>query len=158
MSGVIHRVARADAHTVRTIAAEVVGFPCYTCGGAILWDMDAQKGTANLRELQHITSSLDEDASLLVGDFGHIFSPRAEVRWKRRAQDTYDVLILSDQPPTTIDQAVAIGGTWHTSELGKHVILQSNQRPPLACIYYYAHNGAVQFVRYVGQRKEETHE
>lgn len=157
MSGVIYRVACADADNVRTIAQEVVGLPCYTFGGAILWDMDAHKGTENLRHLQYLTSSLDEDASLLKGDFGHIFSSRAEVRWKRKTQDTYDVLILSDQPPP-IEHAVAIGGPWHTSEPGKHSILQSNKRPPLSCIYYYAPNGAVQFVRYVGQRKEATHE
>ena len=143
-TGVIYRVARANAATLRSIVETAIGMPCWTFGGAALWDLDPAKGRENLRAIEPIQaiSALD-----LSGDFGHAFARQAEARWKRIAQDSYDVLILGDTAPA-IAGATPLGSEWQTSAPDEMAVLQSGGRPPIGFIYYYAANGAVQFIRY----------
>jgi hypothetical protein len=81
--------------------------------------------------------------------FGHVFSPRAEVRWKRRGEQ-YDALVLSEKPVSSLEPfalVVAGGLTLREPKAGTAIILNT---PAGTLDYkeYVAPNGAVQFVRY----------
>lgn len=93
--GCLYRIAPTDAARIRTLTQDVVGLPCWSFGGAALWDLDPDKGVNNLCPIKELRRLEDLD---LRGDFGHIFSARAEMRWKRRDNGEYDVLVLSEQP------------------------------------------------------------
>ncbi|MCX7790592.1 MAG: hypothetical protein N2378_08125 [Chloroflexaceae bacterium] len=143
--GYLYRIARADAARVRELAGEVVGLPCWSFGGAALCDLDPGKGTDNLRPIRALGRLEDLD---LRGDLGHIFSARAEVRWKRRDDGSYDVLVLSEQA-LSITGLQTLGEEWDVSEPpARNKIIQTGQYPPLTYLTYHAPNGAAQFVRY----------
>lgn len=144
MKGYLYRIARADAARVRELAREVVGLPCWSFGGAALWDLDPDKGTDNLRPVKALGRLEDLD---LRGDFGHIFSARAEVRWKRRDDGDYDVLVLSEQP-LSIAGAQTVGEAWDVEKHPVRKMIQTGQYPPLTYLTYHAPNGAAQLVRY----------
>ncbi len=150
MSGYIYRMPHADPVTLRETVREVVGFPCWSFGGAAAWDFDPSKGRANLRPVALVHTS---DALVVTGDFGHAFTEVAEVRWQRREQAAYDILILSD-PPLTLPNAPPFGsanGAWTTSMPAnpkRVAIIQSGERPVINFITYHAPNGAAQFLSY----------
>jgi len=146
--GYIYRIARADAATLQQLVAEIVGPTGYTFGGAALWDLDAARQQENLRPIQAVdlTANLD-----VRGDFGHAFSDKAEVRWKRRDQDVYDLLVLSEQPQSIAD-AHPVGGPWTTQENAQLAVMQTGAYQPISYRTYHAPNGAVQFVRYMEVR------
>jgi hypothetical protein len=75
----LYRVARADEARVRGLVATLVlppGITGWCFGGAAQWDFDPGKGCDNLRPLARLT---DTASLTLNGDFGHAFSPLAEV-------------------------------------------------------------------------------
>lgn len=150
MSGYLYRLPEADAALLRTTVAEVVGFPCWSFGGASTWEFDPGQGRANLRPLSLIQRS---DELLVRGDFGHAFATRSEVRWKRRDQTSYDLLILSDAELQLV-AAEPLGderGVWMSSvpdQPNKVRIIQSDARLPIRFVAYHAPNGAVQFLSY----------
>lgn len=148
MNGNVYRLCPIDATQLVQLVATIVGLPCWSFGGAVLWDFDPAKGTANLRSIEELRKPEDLD---LRGDFGHIFSARAEVRWKRLSATDYDVLVLSEMPQQ-IEGAQTIGSEWITVQSAHTdvAIRQTGGRQPLTCIAYHAPNGAVQFLRYTG--------
>lgn len=148
--GYIYRIARADATMLRKLVADIVGPEGWTFGGAALWDLDAAKQQANLRSIS--SQPVDLTVNLDVrGDFGHAFSDKAEVRWKRRDQDVYDLLVLSEQPQSIAD-AHPVGGPWTTQENAQLAVMQTGEYQPISYRTYHAPNGAVQFVRYMEVR------
>jgi hypothetical protein len=148
MSGYLYRIPRADSATLRATVAAVVGFPCTSFGGAALWDFDPAAGRDNLRPLQAVASAAQLD---VAGDFGHAFGRSAEVRWRRRGQEHYDILVLTDTPgaPVGARPLGGEGGPWATSvpEEAKPQ-LSGEQHEPVRYIAYHAPNGAVQFLSY----------
>lgn len=160
-TGYIYRVAHANADTLRRIAGQLVGLPCWTFGGASIWDMRPERGQANLRPMVKLTRPeqlADIDVS---GDFGHAFSHDAEVRWRRIARDDYDVLILSEAP-LSVDGASEIAiewrvgeetelrwHRWQTRESGRLAVVHSGEgRLAIRYVTYHAPGGAAQFMRY----------
>ena len=154
--GYIYRVALADADQLRTLINKHVGNGGWTFGGAAQWDFVSTEGQKNLRELKPIADTEPIDVK---GDFGHAFSESAEVRWKRRDDGRYDVLVLSEQP-----QIVQGGsqlsmphwnartrmwedGAWTVRQPSAAMIRQAGGRSPISYIDYLAPNGAVQFLR-----------
>jgi hypothetical protein len=94
-------------------------------------------------------------------EFGHVFSEKAEVRWKLQsgfaeADYRYDVLLLTEeeQPVLQADELKIPGGL--TARCTKQAIIldtpqevkKQQKRHRLECVEYCAANGAVQFVRY----------
>ncbi len=148
MNGNVYRLCPIDAAQLVQLVATIVGLPCWSFGGAALWDFDPAKGTANLRPIRELRKPDDLD---LRGDFGHIFSTRAEVRWKRLSATGYDVLVLSETPQQ-IEGAHTIGSAWTVTRPAHAdvAIRQTGGRQSLICIAYHAPNGAVQFLRYTG--------
>jgi hypothetical protein len=159
--GYIYRVANADATQVQTIIAQHIGNG-RTFGGAAQWDFDTSKGRENLRPIKQFTGTVALDD--LKGDFGHAFSEKAEVRWKRRDDGAYDVLILSEKEQH-VDGAVPLhvqhwnnktrsweNGDWTIRRPDKAAIQQTAGRSPITYIDYLAPNGAVQFQRLVGEK------
>jgi len=144
MKGCLYRIDRADAARIGALARDIVGLPCWSFGGAALWDLDPGKGSDNLRPIKALGRLEDLDLS---GDFGHIFSMRAEVRWKRRDDGAYDVLVLSEQT-LSIQGARTLGEDWEVHAHPARKLIQTGQYPPLMCLTYYAPNGAAQFLRY----------
>ncbi|MGQ9926482.1 MAG: hypothetical protein ACUVS4_06380 [Chloroflexaceae bacterium] len=144
MKGYLYRIDRAEAARIRTLAHEVVGLPCWSFGGAALWDLDPGKGGNNLRSIKALDRLEDLDLS---GDFGHIFSMRAEVRWKRRDDGAYDVLVLSEQT-LSIQGARTLAEGWEVHAHPARKLIQTGHYPPLTCLTYHAPNGAAQFLRY----------
>ncbi|MCG8352701.1 MAG: hypothetical protein MI924_33465 [Chloroflexales bacterium] len=160
MSGHVYRIAKADADRLKEIVRDVVSFPCWTFGGASVWDFDTGLGDKrfNLRPITQI----DPNKALDVrGDFGHAFSTEAEVRWKRIGQDSYDVLILSETAriiqgayeiqPERLDNAQGklIKDTWRANEPGENAaIIQTDNRPAISYVTYSTPQGTVQFMRY----------
>lgn len=160
MSGYIYRIAKADADRLKELVRNVVGFPCWTFGGASVWDFDAtlKDIRLNLRPITTIDKSQTLDTR---GDFGHAFSEKAEVRWKRIGQDSYDVLILSETAqtiqgayeiqPERLDntQGKLIKDRWRANEPGANVaIIQTDNRPTIRYVTYSTPQGTVQFMRY----------
>ncbi len=150
MSGYVYRICPLDSAQLKQLAAEIVGLSCWSFGGAALWDLDPGQGTANLRPIKALGRLEDLD---LRGDFGHIFSERAELRWKRRDDGAYDVLALSEQPLSIAGAQTLVEG-WEAREHHERKMIQSGQYPPLKYLTYHAPNGAVQFLRYAGVNNE----
>lgn len=152
--GYIYRICKATGAEVRQVARQCVGVPCWTFGGAALWDVVPADGRANLRP---ITKLSDIDRLDIRGDFGHAFSERAEVRWKRLDDDAYDVLILSE---TELSIAGACpltceGAPWEIERPAKAMILQTDKQPAIKYVLYRAPLGALQLVRLAGLAEEE---
>jgi hypothetical protein len=93
--------------------------------------------------------------------FGHVFSPRAEVRWKRREDHTYDALVLSeneipDLKVEALDIKLYIREPKNKNQVGillRHKVhLSQGKGNQLVYVEYVAANGAVQFVRYKSVR------
>lgn len=152
--GYIYRIREATGAEVRQVARQCVGVPCWTFGGAALWDVVPADGRANLRP---ITQLSDIDHLDVCGDFGHAFSERAEVRWKRLGDDAYDVLILSETElaiagacPLTCE-----GAPWEIERPTTAMILQTDRRPAIKYILYRAPLGALQLVRLAGLAEEK---
>ncbi|GAB4442412.1 MAG: hypothetical protein OHK0015_40980 [Chloroflexi bacterium OHK40] len=148
MSGYLYRIPKADSTTLRATVATVVGFPCTSFGGAALWEFDPAAGRDNLRRLQTVASA---EQIAVTGDFGHAFGRTAEVRWRRRNQEHYDILILTDTPGAPAG-ARPLGGVdvpWATSvPEGARLLLSDEYSGPVRYIAYHAPNGAVQFLSY----------
>ncbi len=142
MKGYIYRISPATASLIRALVQQYVSLPCWHFWGAHLWDLNPTDG----QYLQPLTRT---NTITLKGDFGHAFSPQAEVRWKRLGDDEYDVLILSEQA-LTIAGAQTLAAEWdarvHHPQRHLH---QSGNRPNIHYLTYHAPNGAAQFIRYI---------
>ncbi len=152
--GYMYRLREATGAEVRQAVRQCVGVPCWTFGGASLWDVVPEDGSANLRP---ITKLSDIDHLDIRGDFGHAFSERAEVRWKRLDDDAYDLLVLSETElfiegarPLTCE-----GAPWEIERPAKAMILQTDKRPAINYVLYRAPLGALQLVRLAGLAEEE---
>ncbi|MFV9504096.1 MAG: hypothetical protein AB4911_05965 [Oscillochloridaceae bacterium umkhey_bin13] len=144
MNGYVYRVCPADPARLRALVNDFVGWPCWSFGGAAQWDFVPTEGQKNLRE---VTRLANLTALNLDGDFGHAFSPQAEVRWQRRDTLAYDVLILSEQPLVIADAHTLADG-WTTQASNARQVRQNGDFPALRYIAYHAPNGALQFLRY----------
>jgi hypothetical protein len=152
--GYVCRVAKADAQQVQTIIAGNA-HAGWSLGGAAQWDFVAERGPENLRQLAEFTAG---DIIDLAGDFGHAFSDQAEVRWKRRDDGDYDVLILrEDGPPGDSAEPLRWWNSaqnrwedyeWRTRSYAQAAIVWQDGRQ-IRYIDYLAPNGAVQFQRLV---------
>ncbi|MCS7289883.1 MAG: hypothetical protein NZ699_12200 [Roseiflexus sp.] len=152
--GYMYRLREATGAEVRSVVRQCVGVPCWTFGGASLWDVVPEKGRENLRP---ITRLGDIDHLDITGDFGHAFSERAEVRWKRLDDDAYDVLILSETE-LFIEDACPLtceGAPWEIERPTKAMILQTDDRPAIKYVLYRAPLGALQLVRLAGLAEEK---
>lgn len=126
---------KADKTRIEALVSLVVGFPCTQLVARALWDVEKNF------ELTDFTAAHDATGLDLRGDFGHIFSKNAELRWRRVDADGYDVLILRDTP-LTLAGTTALGAGWCIEEKR----LQGKEE--LRTAHYRAPNGAVQFVSY----------
>jgi hypothetical protein len=158
--GYIYRLAPITEQRLRALIAEHVGDAGWTFGGASQWDFDPhlEDKRKNLREVAPIGAA---QALSLSGDFGHAFAPAAEVRWKRRDDGAYDVLVLSEAQLTIAGAAALYAphlnsatsareeGGWTVRRPDAAAIRQTAGRPSIAYIDYLAPNGAVQFQRLV---------
>lgn len=159
----VYRVERADAPRLRALIAEHVVGDVWVGGGAAHWDFDPHLGKKNLREIVKIpadaTPALTDEH--LKGDFGHAFSRAAELRWKRRDDGDYDVLVLSEAP-LAVDGATPLcvprwnsttqaweDGGWTIRDAGEALIWLDGDQRAIRYIDYLAPNGAVQFQRLV---------
>lgn len=106
--GYLYRCAHADGATLKQLVKDFVAVapPCWSFGGAVLWDVEPAKGRENLRPVQEVTEPAALDIS---GDFGHAFSRQAEIRWKRREDGDYDLLLLTETALTP-ERADLFGG------------------------------------------------
>ncbi len=159
-NGYIYRVADITADRLREIVTQIVGASGWTFGGASVWDFDAT--LKDVRQNLRLITPFDTNQTLdTQGDFGHAFSTKAEVRWKRTGKDSYDVLILSETAqtiqgayevqPERLDNAQGklIKDRWHTNEPGANVtIIQTDNRPGIRYVTYSTPQGTVQFMRY----------
>ncbi len=158
-NGYLYRLCPVDPVQLRQLVTDLVGSPGWTFGGASVWDFDLQLADRrrNLRPITPIDPAQELDVR---GDFGHAFSRQAEVRWKRLAQERYDVLVLSETPqviahaheirPETIDNQTQalVAGVWRVATEAAVALVQADHRPGIRYCEYRAPNGVVQFVRY----------
>lgn len=149
--GYTYRVAKASAEQLQKIITDQV-VTGSTFGGAAQWDFDTTKKELrdNLRPVKPFTSPIALDD--LKGDFGHAFNNDIEVRWRRRDDDDYDVLILSEKEQSISGATplqIAEGAQWHTRSYAEAAIIQTDDQPAIRYIDYLAPNGAVQFQRFV---------
>ena len=166
--GHLYRCAQADGTTLRHLVEHLVGMPCFSFGGMILWDVIPGKGRDNLRPITKISDLATLDIS---GDFGHAFSAQAELRWKRRDAQTYDLLLLTEQPLSAA-QASQVGGkpllvlpTVRTPgdcatnlQDAPHDQRVQGVRYRLECKEYRDGQGSVRFVRYTRLRPKNEQE
>lgn len=150
--GFIYRIAEATGKQVRDYIRTYVGTSVTTFGGAAQWDFDPHS-KENLRSI----IKTDKDVEIR-GDFGHAFSEQAEVRWKRRDDGRYDVLVLSESPPI-IPGAVPLcpyepGTNWEVRKPGPGLgLLQTGGESAIRYFDYLAPNGTVQFQRLVSMKE-----
>jgi len=153
-SGSVQRIARADARQLQALIARHV-VAGWSFGGAAQWDFVASQGSKNLRKLDKFAAGAALD---LGGDFGQAFSPNAEVRWKRRDDGAYDVLILREEGQA-VDDAEPLRWwdsreerwqdyDWRTRGYANAAIVWEDGRR-IGYLDYLAPNGAVQFQRLV---------
>ncbi len=161
LQGHLWRVSRADADTLRQLIAGIFTGQCWSFGGALLWDVSPRAGRANLRPVTSVTPA----SVVLDGDFGHAFAEEAEVRWKRRDDGAYDVLVLAeDQAIGAQRQGLALIAIYpevvamceaSALHLSTPEELKARRlRCRLDHYEYRAANGAVQFARYRKYREE----
>lgn len=161
--GYIYRVERASKQLLLDLIARHVGDAGWTFGGAAQWDFDPHLDdkSENLRKITAFNPATSINVS---GDFGHAFNADAEVRWKRRDDGAYDVLILSEQEQH-IDGATPLrvrhwnlktkaweDGDWTIQRHKVAAIRQTAGRSSLIYIDYCAPNGAAQFQRLAGEQ------
>lgn len=152
--GYMYRLCEATGAEVRRMVREYVGIPCWTFGGASLWDVVPADGSANLCP---ITQLSDIERLNIRGDFGHAFSERAEARWKRLDDGAYDLLVLSEAE-LFIEGACPLtceGEPWEIERPAKAMILQTDKRPAIKYVLYRAPLGALQLVRLAGLAEKE---
>lgn len=152
MNGYLYRLKNATATELEAAVQQIVlqDGTCWTFSGSIHWDIDLSNPGKNLRAISQI--STNAIAQFLAGDFGHFFSPKAELRWKRRDDGGYDVLLLiEDQTQSPLVGAVPIGQSSYHIDNARHEIIQSGDtsHKPIRCYQYLATNNAVQFQRLV---------
>lgn len=93
-------------------------------------------------------------AALVEGDFGYVYGPRAELRW-RRAHDLFEVLVLTEDAAIRPDQGVPIGDDWIVC--ATHAILPTMpaggaaKPQPAKAFYENGSTGAAAFIRYTGE-------
>lgn len=133
MSNEVWRVKEADAARITELVGQNIGFPCSQVIGQALWFEKEQ--TPTLSKIEQVP---DATALRLQGDFGHIFGPSIELRWRRINAQRYDVLILSDSA-LDVKGAEPLGAEWK---------IEYKQLHQQATAHYLASNGAVQFVSY----------
>ena len=155
--GYLYRLPSADVAMLRGLVRDLVTLPCWTFGGAALWDVDLNAGRENLRPITEIRAVDELD---LRGDFGHAFSEAAEVRWQQRDAGRYDALVLLERPLTAqelgttglqaIQQCTAKAASAPIAVIltTPHELQQQGIRWQLTYVEYHAANGAVQLVRY----------
>ncbi|HNP69952.1 MAG TPA: hypothetical protein PKK15_02540 [Kouleothrix sp.] len=159
--GYIYRVEHASEQDLLALIARHVGDTGWTFGGAAQWDFVAGSGRGNLRPIERYAAATSINVD---GDFGHAFNADAEVRWKRRDDSAYDVLILSEQEQH-IDGATPLcvrhwnlktkaweDGDWTIQRHKVAAIRQTAGRSSLIYIDYCAPNGAAQFQRLAGEQ------
>jgi len=174
--GYLYRICPTDSEGIQALVRDHVGQNGWAFGGAAQWDFVSRNGMANLRTIEPFTDPAIINVS---GDFGHAFSRKAEVRWKRLHESHYDVLILSEHELTIVG-AVPLLVRWKDANGQEHqplwrirrpkgmnidnttskvmingtsdygeVLIQSADKAPISSIDYLAPNGAVQFQRLV---------
>lgn len=161
--GYMYRVARADKQQLQDVIAMHLGESGWTFGGATQWDFDPYVDDKHTH-LRDITPIVPGEQVNIKGDFGHAFNKDIEIRWKRRDDAAYDVLILSETP-LSIAGAVElcvrhwdiqtqswVESEWTTQRPDVAAIHQTAGRPSLLYINYCAPNGAVQFQRLAGEK------
>jgi len=164
--GRLYRCAKADGDTIRRLVGELVGLPCWSFGGAVLWDVEPDKKRDNLRPISAISDLAKLDLS---GDFGHAFSAQAELRWKRRDAQCYDLLLLTERSLSP-EQAGQFGGGEPLLELptvrtpkdaAANMLDTPREEREQGVRYrldrkeYRDAQGRVHVVRYTGLRKEQ---
>ncbi|NTU85975.1 MAG: hypothetical protein HGA45_42725 [Chloroflexales bacterium] len=165
--GYLWRLPRADASTLKRLIADLLPETCWSFGGALLWDVrrDLADKRFNLRPINPVASSAID----ISGDFGHAFADTIEVRWKRRDDGDYDVLVLTEQAGNpaqqqgltqiaTFPQVEAMAGRKALFLDTPAEIRAKKQHYRLDYNEYRAANGATQFVRYVRYESREEDE
>jgi hypothetical protein len=138
-TGYFYRLQTAKPADVRRLAEQILQFPCRQTYATSLWDV------TELPTLSKITGCDTAEQIVLAGDFGHLFDARAELRWKRCDDGSYDVLVLSERkldPPG----ATLLAADWIAHE--QNVISQGGRRADTSVVLYHAPNGAAQLLRY----------
>ncbi len=111
-------------------------------------------------KLLSIAAYPDAVAVPVENEFGHAFSLQAEIRWKRRDDDQYDVLLLMEQAHPNATPLISPLNV-RTPATAADILLktppdvtQRRKRWRLGYKEYIASNGAVQFTRLVRRREE----
>jgi hypothetical protein len=153
--GYVYRQCPLDAAALHSLMTTyVLGEPTYAFAANSI-ALKPIYACSTAQEVQ-LVSERTHDGAPVPFAFGHVFSPRAEVRWKRREDHTYDALVLTENEiPDLAGEALTIElyirEPQDTAQVG--VILRhpkdEKQYKQLAYVEYVAANGAVQFVRYL---------
>lgn len=152
VGGALYRLARADAGTLRELVAAVAGWPCWSFGGSSLWEVVRASKPPMLRPIAPARDAAQLDLS---GDFGHAFSVRGEVRWKRIDAMHYDALALPagelmHEGLTTIGHFA----TRAAPEVSWMYLELPGSSARLGYVEYIDANRAVRLVRYTELREE----
>src|SRR3712207_4922140 len=94
--GYIYRVAPASREQLLELIETHVGDNGWAFGGAAQWDFEPslEDMRKHLRPIERFAGAV---SIKVEGDSGHVFGESAEVRWKRRDDGAYDVLILKER-------------------------------------------------------------
>lgn len=150
LRGYAYRLPKTDRDTLRDLAATWAALPAWQFGAVALWDMATAQGRDTLRPITPVDAAAQLNFS---GDFGHVFSPAGEARWRRVDNETYDVLLLAEQP----DQALVQRYTLHQIGLYTAVVVppgaadlinMHGERRRLERVEYRRDDLAVELIRY----------
>lgn len=145
-TGFVYRYPTLDVTGVRALIERYVG------GGSVFGG-----NIVKLDAVHTFAAASELDEALKQWDFGHAFSSEIEVRWRRSVQfdseqpDTFDTLLLADEPVASLTGGEEIIESWtlRRSTPDTHIILTGSTDSRLAYTRYVARNEAVQFTRYM---------
>lgn len=146
--------AGVSAEVVEQIVRRLLDEPRWAFRAASLWDAEEGAGRANLRPIAPVPAG---EAPDLRGDFGHVFSARAELRWRRREDGQYEALLLTEGPLDDGEGGLQqIGRIYYAVEVPPEAneLLELDARGPRRSLrrveYRDPDSLAVRFVRFCG--------
>lgn len=151
--GYAYRRARASRGELLALIGRLLPDELWFFSGATQWEFDAQDGRGNLRPIQSIAAPT---AGHLTGDFGHFFGDAGEVRWRRVAEDGYDVLVLREAALVADEQerlGLGLIGTFSAQAVpGRSGVLIEEGHGRLGVVEYRdSASRAIRLVRFTGR-------
>jgi hypothetical protein len=122
--GYIARLRGLDHGSLRALIGAAVGEGHAFAGDLVTLEPPRPFSSQNLQDL-----ALDYD-------FGYAYGRRAEVRWRREEDGSYDALILTEDAQYLPKDAQQLPGDWRVRATPKNVYVRQSEGKPVRLVEY----------------------